>query len=73
MSKKRTIKTGIMHKLIVYDNGALIGYGFVTYYADGKMSAPMLFDLSGKGLPEGWYQLTMTHEHYHIVEPRNIQ
>lgn len=62
-----------MHKLIVYDNGALIGYGFVVHYANGRMSDPMLFDIGGTGLPVGWYQLTMTNEHYCVVVPRNIQ
>ena len=71
--KKPSIKNGVMHKLIVYDNGAMIGYGFVITYPDGKMTAPELFDIAGRKLPEGWYQLTMTAEHYNVVVPRNIQ
>lgn len=71
--KKSGTKSGIMHKLIVYDNGAMIGYGFVIMYPDGKVSAPELFDIAGKKLPEGWYQLQMTHEHYPVVVARNVQ
>jgi len=70
---KPTIKNGVMHKLVVYDNGALIGYGFVITYNDGEMSAPELFDIRGEKLPEGWYQLSMTNEHLPVVVPRNIQ
>lgn len=70
---KSATKSGVMHKLYVYDNGALIGYGFVITYPDGRMSAPELFDIGGKKLPEGWYQLQMTQEHYNVVVPRNIQ
>jgi len=71
--KKPATKNGVMHKLLVYDNGAMIGYGFVITYPDGKMTAPELFDIAGKKLDEGWYQLTMTNEHYNVVVPRNIQ
>jgi hypothetical protein len=70
---KPAIKNGVMHKLYVYDSGALIGYGFLITYADGKMSQPELFDITGNKLPEGWYQLTMSNEHYNVVVPRNVQ
>lgn len=70
---KSATKSGVMHKLIVYDNGAMIGYGFVITYPDGKMSQPELFDIRGEKLAEGWYQLSMTHEHYNVVVPRNVQ
>lgn len=73
LRKKATTKNGVMHKLIVYDNGAMIGYGFVITYQDGEMSQPELFDIKGDKLPEGWYQLTMTNEHRPVVVPRNIQ
>ena len=62
-----------MHKLIVYNNGAMIGYGFIIAYPDGKISAPELFDIHGVKLSEGWYQLTMTTEYYNVVVPRSIQ
>jgi hypothetical protein len=71
--KRSGIKNGVMHKLIVYDNGAMIGYGFVITFPGGAMSAPELFDIAGKKLPEGWYQLTMTNEHFNVVVPRRIQ
>lgn len=63
-----------MHKVFVYSNGALLGYGFVIMYADGKMSAPELFDIGGNRLPENaWYEIQMSDEKYSVIVPRNIQ
>ena len=70
---KNTTKSGVMHKLLVYDNGAMIGYGFIIAYPNGALSKPELFNIKGEKLPEGWYQLTMIDERYNVVVPRNIQ
>ena len=70
--KRSGIRCGVMHKLLVYDHGALIGYGFVISYPDGEMSQPDLFDIAGGKLPEGWYQLTVT-EHFSVVVPQRVQ
>lgn len=72
--KKHPTQSGMMHKVFVYSNGALLGYGFVIMYADGKMSAPELFDIGGNRLPENaWYEIQMSDEKYSVIVPRNIQ
>ena len=73
-TKKPTFRNGVMHKLVVYDNGAIVGYGFVIMYPDGKVSAPELFELfAGNSLPVQRYQLQMTNDHFNVVVPRNVQ
>ena len=67
------IKNGVMHKVIVYDNGALVGYGYVISYPDGEMSKPDLFDIAGNKLSEGWYQINVTSDHFNVVVPERIQ
>lgn len=71
--KKTPFRSGVMHKLLVYDNGAIVGYGYVIMYPDGKVSAPELFNIKGDKLPEQWYQLQMTNDHFNVVVPRNVQ
>lgn len=62
-----------MQKLMVYEHGACIGYGFTIMYPDGKMSQPDLFDLKGDRLAEGWYQLQVTDTRWNVVVPMRIQ
>lgn len=71
--RKPQFMNGIMHKLIVYENGAMIGYGYVIRYSDGDTSLPDLFDIRGERLPEGWYQLQVQKESYTVVVPKNVQ
>ncbi len=71
--RKPQIKNGTMHKLIVYENGAIVGYGFIIRYTNGDMSKPDLYDFKGERLPEGWYNLQITHESHNVVVPRNVQ
>jgi len=68
-----TFKIGVMHKIIVYDNGAIIGYGYVIIDNKGDMSTPDLFDIKGTRLPEGWYTLQVGTEYFNVVIPDNIQ
>lgn len=62
-----------MQKLIVYDNGAIVGYGHIIILANGKMSQPTLVDLKGNQLEPNWYQLQVTDEKHYVVVPRRIQ
>ncbi len=71
--KRSGIKCGVMHKLVVYENGALVGYGFVISYPDGEMSKPDLYDIAGKELPAGLYQLTILDGHFSVVVPTRVQ
>jgi hypothetical protein len=73
--KKPAIKNGIMHKMIVFDmmKGIQLGIGFIIYFADGKMSEPMLISNAGNNLSEDWYTLFMTDEYFNVVVPRHIQ
>lgn len=64
---------GVMQKLIVYDNGAIVGYGHIIILANGKMSQPTLVDLKGNQLEPNWYQLQVTDEKHYVVVPRRIQ
>jgi len=62
-----------MQKLIVYDNGAIVGYGHIIILANGKMSQPTLLDLRGNELPPQWYELQVTGEKHYVVVPKRIQ
>lgn len=62
-----------MQKLIVYDNGAIIGYGHVITLTNGRMSTPTLVDFRGRELAPGWYQLKITDEKHYVVVPKRIQ
>lgn len=71
--KKVGISNGVMQKLIVYDNGAIVGYGHIIILADGRMEEPTLVDLRGKQLEPAWYQLQVTEEKHYVVVPKRIQ
>ena len=71
--KGMTFKIGVMHKILVYDNGAIIGYGYVTINHKGDMSNPDLYDIKGMRLPEGWYTLKITEENFLVNIPDRIQ
>lgn len=62
-----------MQKLVVYENGAIVGHGHIIILANGKMSAPTLVDLRGKELEPAWYQLQVTDEKHYVVVPKRIQ
>lgn len=62
-----------MQKLIVYDNGAIIGHGYVTILVNGRMGIPVLYDFVGKPIDPGWYQLKITDEKHYVVVPKRIQ
>lgn len=73
--KKRPIafRNGVMTKLHAYDNGALVGYGFMISYPNGVVTKPELFDIAGNRLASGYYQLNVTEENYPVVVPKKIQ
>jgi hypothetical protein len=70
---KVQIKNGILHKMIVFDNGIQVGTGYVIYYPSGRMSDPILISPTGEKLPEGWYHLIMTDEQWNVVVPMRKQ
>ena len=72
-NKKVGISNGVMQKLIVYDNGAIVGYGHIIVLANGNMGTPTLLDLKGNELPPAWYQLQVTDEKHYVVVPKRIQ
>lgn len=71
--KKVGFSNGVMQKLIVYHNGAIIGSGHVIILANGRMSEPTLVDFAGKEIAPGWYQLKVTDEKHYVVVPKRIQ
>jgi len=62
-----------MFKVNAYQDGGLIGSGFVIHYPDGELSAPDLIDIKGDRLPEGWYELKPTGERRTVVVPTRKQ
>ena len=62
-----------MQKLVVYDNGAIVGHGYIIILANGNMSTPTLVDFRGKPIEAGWYQLQVTDEKHYVVVPKRIQ
>ncbi len=66
---------GILQKVYVYEHGggALLGNGWVITRDDGKQAAPVLFDIKGNRLPEGWYNLQVVERQQLVVIPRMIQ
>ena len=70
---KVRITNGVMQKLIVYDNGYIIGHGYIIVTVDGRMSRPTLLDMFGNELPSAWYQIQVTEEKTYVVIPKRIQ
>lgn len=73
--KGGTPRNGTMTKVLVYDNEhkGLIGTGWVIVRDDGRIARPVLYDLMGIKLAEGWYQIVATDEVKMVVIPRSIQ
>lgn len=59
MTKKTKCNTisAVMTKINVYDEGVLIGYGWL-YHTEYGMTTPELFRLDGSILEHGWYRIT---------------
>lgn len=72
-NQKVGFSNGVMQKLVVYDNGAIVGYGHIIILVDGRMGEPQLFDLKGRPLEPQWYQLQVTEEKHYVVVPKRIQ
>ena len=72
---KPTTMNGVMHKLIVFEieTTAIVGYGYIIHFSDGRTSKPELFDFAGGRLPGGTYQLQTIDEQFNVVVPRNVQ
>ena len=66
-------QTAVMQKLHVFIDSKKIGYGYLYYYSDGKLSEPELYSEDGVKLPEGWYELVITNENHLVVVPRQKQ
>jgi hypothetical protein len=71
--KKVGFSNGVLQKLVVYDNGAIIGHGHIIILANGNMGLPTLLDFKGNELPAGLYQLQVTDEKHYVVVPKRIQ
>lgn len=72
-SKKIGFTNGVLQKMVVYDNGAIVGHGYIVILVDGRMSQPTLFDLRGRELEPGWFTIQVTDEKHYVVVPKRIQ
>ena len=62
-----------MTKVLVMENGAMIGSGFIIEYADGGFFVPALIDFAGVEIPPGAYELTRTNDSFPVVVPMGVQ
>jgi len=63
----------MLTKVMVMDNGACIGVGYVFQTFTGETFRPVLFDLKGEPLAEGWYQLQPTDDRQLAIAPMRMQ
>ena len=78
MSKSQTpriskSKSAIMTKVLVMENGAMIGSGFIIEYPDGGFFVPALIDFKGDEIAPGAYELTRTNDSFPVVVPMGVQ
>lgn len=67
-------KSALMTKILVYQNGIQVGYGYLIMGANGRMYKPTLINMNGEEeLPTGMYDLQMTDEQHLIIMNRTIQ
>jgi hypothetical protein len=70
---KPKISSGVIKKILVYHDNERVGYGWITFYHNDRMSRPELYYDDGSEIPEGFYQLQMTDEEYVVVISRTKQ
>lgn len=58
--------TSLLIKVVVYDNGAIVGRGTVTC-GPYEQDIPMLYDLAGNPLAEGFYELHYSSQSERLV------
>ena len=62
-----------MTKVLVMENGAMIGSGYLIEFSDGGFTVPALIDLTGEIIPPGAYELTRTNDSFPVVVPDRTQ
>jgi hypothetical protein len=67
-------KTLIMHKVLVFNDKHIeLGFGWLYYHSNGKVSVPELYHHDGTEIPSGNYILVHTEENHLVVVPRQKQ